>query len=385
MVNGKIESISLKTGDEEVARAKRDALESAKEQTEIERILGRNTSAFATIGEIGVAYIENGTGERYVRENNVRALKLVIRKASAPVEFDIDAMGVDELTGQLVQDFQDEIEQEIKAKRIEQAIDEETQARTKFSANRILSQARAIFSQERPLRGMRLPDLTGFRSGDMFSVKIETAFHPMSQVEVDLFGAESKKIRETRPKVYLTYLLMQWCGLRNEEIEFMKPAEWILRNKDAAGKDRAVINIKTYPYFTPKGVGSIRQVPLPQWILKEIDELAGKREWLLSETDPVETPKKSHRTERHNITHREINLWMRAVYAAALKEKALPAGTEVRTAYDFRKQAGSILYLQTHDLLAVQRFLGHESPTTTTKWYANLIKLLPEIAELRGR
>jgi len=100
-------------------------------------------------------------------------------------------------------------------------------------------------------------------------------------------------------------------------------------------------------------------------------EITGGREWLI----PGDSP-----TERYNVTHRHVNEWMADVYARAVVEKRLPEGIEVRTAYDWRKQAGSELYQKTKDILQVSKWLGHQSVHTTTKWYVNLIGGLPSLA-----
>ena len=71
---------------------------------------------------------------------------------------------------------------------------------------------------------------------------------------------------------------------------------------------------------------------------------------------------------------------MDAVYTAAIAAGELPAGTASRTAYDWRKQAGSELYAKTKDILQVSKWLGHQSVHTTTKWYVNLLRGLPSLA-----
>jgi integrase len=141
-----------------------------------------------------------------------------------------------------------------------------------------------------------------------------------------------------------------------------------------------VMRITNRDYFMVKGVGSVRDLPVSAWLLEEFRALASKpdaegnplwREWLI----PGATV-----TDRHEVTHYLINDWMEEVYNQAILAQQLPEDTEVRTAYDFRKQAGSELYQKTNNILQVSKWLGHQSVHTTTRWYVNLIDGLPSLA-----
>ena len=107
------------------------------------------------------------------------------------------------------------------------------------------------------------------------------------------------------------------------------------------------------------------------WLRDDLQTLARGREWWV----PGGTI-----TDRRLVTDYAINEWMADVYARAFAAGQLPPGLEVRTAYDFRKQAGSELYAKTKDILQVSKWLGHQSVFTTTKWYVNLIQGLPSLA-----
>jgi integrase len=156
--------------------------------------------------------------------------------------------------------------------------------------------------------------------------------------------------------------------MRNEEVQHVKPAEWITDAPDGPGR---VMRITNYPYYRVKGAGSVRTLPLAGWLAAEIAALASEREWLIPGDNP---------TARANLCHRRINDWMGEVYEAARAAGDLPPNTPTRTAYDWRKQAGSELYQKTHDILATSRWLGHKDVSTTTRWYVALIRGLPSLA-----
>lgn len=388
IVNGKREfggrktPFSLDTRDLEVAKTRRDAILRAASGAEVSRILGQRVGPMpATLGQVLEAYAAADHPRELTRTHNAAALKLVIRKARGLTNEQIAALSVTELSGSLVHDFQDAVVKAARAEGIEDG--SEAMMRTKYSANRQLAQARSVFANEKPFRKLHLPIEPSWADADDFQgLRLDHSFTPMTQAETDLFAAKSKEIKVTQPGVYATYLLMQWCGFRNEEVEHCIPSEWLTKT----GPTSYVLDVRPRPYFLPKGTPG--KVPVPLWLANEILELAGAGDWLDEEERERGTRwllRERTATGRYNVTHRAINEWMAEVYREAIAEKVLPPGTAIRTSYDFRRQAGSILYEQTHDILAVQRFLRHESPATTTKWYANLIKELPAISELRGR
>lgn len=386
MVKGERKPVSLETTDKETAITKRDALMVASGQTEIDRVLNREHRATATLSEIETAYKAADHPRQKSRENNLRALWLVVRRGLGR---EIDKLDASELNGALVDNYQDDAvaraRARAKAAKMSEAETENEVDQAKYSANRVLAQARSVFANEKPFRGLKLPAcIEEFRSRDMFPVMRDLAFRPMSKTEMDLFGAESKVLREVAKTnaeargTYVTYLLMRWLGLRNEEVEFCKPAEWIVEKevedrRTGLRKTITVLRVTNYTYFKVKGVGSIRDLPLADWLRDEIKAFAKDREWLVSD---------ANLTERANITHRSINDWMAAVYEVAFKSKVLPKGCEIRTAYDFRKQAGSELLAQGASIVEVSKWLGHRDVNTTTKWYVNLLKELPVLSEL---
>lgn len=371
---GRKTPFSLETRDVEVAKAKRDALLAAANGDEVARVTGKSVGqSEASLVEVFAAYEAADYPSRESRMQNLAALKRILTRALGKPNF--QKLTSLDLTKATKQAFQDAVVAEIRAAKHEDDSEEMQQA--KYSANRAFAKAGSVWANEKCFRTLKVTRPVAFLEADDFIVRHDVAYTPMSQAEVDLFAAESKGLRDGRPGVYLTYLLMRWLGMRNKEVAHVKPAEWI--EKAPAGG--WVLRIIDRDYFKMKGVGSKRSLPVADWLLGEIleltgariegDKIAGGREWLI----PGETA-----GARREVVEREINAWMAEVYTAAKARGQLPATIETRTAYDFRKQAGSELYQKTKDILTVSRWLGHQSVNTTTKWYVNLIGGLPSLA-----
>lgn len=383
--HGKKTPFSLDTRDEAVARAKRDAILRAANGAEVDRILGRDVAEEATLEELVAAYRNADYPREDSRKQAIRALKLVLKRAAGGEEQDLKRLTSLSLGKLVVQDFQDDV---VRTARLAGHADgSEGMATAKFSANRTLAKARSVWANEKCFRKLKVTKPAAFLEADDFVVHRDLAYRPMSAAEVALFGAESFRLRARmlagRPErrehwrgVWATWLLMRFMGLRNEEVEHCKPAEWI--EHTATGW---VLQIRNRDYFQVKGVGSVRSMPLADWLLHELVALAGAkiegkkvvggREWLIPGANP---------TARFDVTHRALNRWMASVYRLGRMQGVLPKDAEARTAYDWRKQAGSELYQKTKDILQVSKWLGHRSVHTTTKWYVNVIGGLPSLA-----
>jgi hypothetical protein len=378
---GRKTPFSLETRDFAVAKSKRDALLKAGNGAEVDRVLGRAAIKPATIQEILDAFGLADYPREKTRKKYMRDFKFILRRAWG--ERDLSKVSITELDGKVIHDYQDAVVADVRAAGHSDTSEEMQVA--KYSANRAVTQARSIFANEKPFRKLHLPPPEGFLEADLFKVKRDLSYDPMSEAELALFAAKSKELRaralgETLPEkseaaaltpdqaagCYLQWVCMRWLGMRNSEVEACKPAEWLVQTPRGW-----VMRITNRPYFLVKAVGSIRDLPLTDWIRDDVKLLAGDREWLI----PGATI-----TDRHEITGYTLNEWMADVYETAIADKALPEGTEIRTAYDWRKQAGSELYAKTKDILQTSKWLGHQSVHTTTKWYVNLIQGLPSLA-----
>ena len=381
LFNGRKTPFSLETTDLAVAKSKRDAILKAANSAEIDRVVGRSSHPAATLQEIFDAFTAADWPREATRKKYMRDMKLILRRAWG--EKDLAKVPVTALTAEVIHAYQDSVVAGVRTAG-HADISEEMQV-AKYTANRAVTQARAIFANEKPFRKLHLPRPVGFLEADLFQVKRDLSYDPMTAAETALFGDKSKELRahargEPTPAgsaaaglsprqvegAYLQWVCMRWLGMRNSEVEACKLGEWLVETPRGW-----VMRITNRDYFLVKGVGSVRDLPVADWLRAELQAFAGEREWLI----PGNTV-----TDRHEITGYTLNDWMEAVYERAIADKVLPAGTEIRTAYDWRKQAGSELYAKTKDILQVSKWLGHQSVHTTTKWYVNLLTGLPSLA-----
>ena len=384
---GRKTPFSLGTADLVVAKAKRDAILRAGSGAEVDRVLGRTAVKSCTLQDVITAFDAADWPRATTRKKYVRCLKYILRTGTGRAP-DLAQTSVSVLTGDLLANYQDAVVARVRAAG-HGDLSEEMQV-AKYSANRIATMARSVFANEKPFRKLALVRPAGFLEADLFQVKRDLSYQPMPEAECALFAAKSRELRVRAlggalppdseaaalepwqaEGAWLQFVLMRWLGLRNSEVEHCKPAEWLVQTPRGW-----VLRITNRPYFLPKGIGSVRDLPVADWIRKELTTFAAGREWLL----PGATV-----TDRHEITGYVLNNWMAAVYTAATAAKILPAGTAARTAYDWRKQAGSELYAATKDILQVSKWLGHQSVHTTTKWYVNLLTGLPSLASAAGR
>ncbi len=360
--NGRKTPFSLDTSDEAVAVSKRDALLKSGNGAEINRVLGKTDKTVATLAQLFAAYLAADRPRDLTRKKNVARMKSILVKAGRSWE----SMSVADLTGTVVEDYQNAVVKAVRARG--HSTESEEMMRAKYSADRTLIQARSIFAYEKPFRALHVPKPAGFLDADVFKVERDMRYRPMSEAELTLFAAKSKELRESDPDSYLVWLCMRWLGMRNSEVEHCKPAEWLQQRADGSW----IMRLMNRPYFLVKAVGSVRDLPVAEWLRLEIVSLSKDREWLIGGVT---------RDDRHTVTHYSLNEWMAEVYEAAIAAKVLPAGTEVRTAYDWRKQAGSELLAKTGgNVVAGANWLGHTSVNTTTQWYASLIGGLPGLA-----
>jgi integrase len=311
---------------------------------------------FALCSEVEAAYKAWAPGERplyHVRLVNLQKLKQVVRVALGEAQ-DRDWSTV-VLSADLVRQYQ--------AKVVRAAIDAEDDVGTaKRTANSTLTQARSVFAHLEAFSKLKLPEMAAFMAAPRLKLAESeklAPFLPFTQAEVDRLHVEMVRRREAgETGVWLTYLLMLHCGMRNEEVQHCK-REWF----DVRADGSVWVRIVHWPYYFPKA--SLGEVPVPAHVWAEVQRLvaADPAAWVI----PGATA-----TDREEVCKRRIN----AAVQAALPE---------RTAYDLRKMAGSNYYLQTGRLMEVAKFLRHKSSKTSEQWYVSLIDQLKPLGEIRGR
>ncbi|MDR1281478.1 MAG: hypothetical protein LBK99_11730, partial [Opitutaceae bacterium] len=228
--NGRKTPFSLDTGDLALAKAKRDAILRAASGAELDRVLGKVSRKISTLGEIFTAYIAADHSRLDVRKCNVRVLKRILARAG---KVECESLSTGDLES-VVPAFQDAVVAEVRATGA--ADDSEVMLRAKASADSMLTQARAVFAREKPFRRLVFDRPVRFLTADRFNVKRDTGFVPFSDAELRVFERASGVLRESEPGTFLVLLLMRWLGMRNEEVQHVKPAEWITDAPDGPGR-----------------------------------------------------------------------------------------------------------------------------------------------------
>ena len=349
-----IESFSLETRDEKLARARRDAHLRESHGRELDALRGRRrTDADAgtsTVGEAINLYLSHAREILdKTRDRNAQALLNVCRRAFKTDTAGARKVALSALDAAAVLRFQASM-------RADKAPgDFAAQARAATSANSLLTQARSVFAQPAVFRDdkgrprLTLPDLSAFLKADKLKGETDTAFRPLTEDEGAKLLAALDALRAINPRLHLAALLMFRCGLRNEEAANVQP-EWIERRRDGS----AWCRIRRYAYFEPKG--TLRDVPIPPEVLREIDSLTPTTE---APADLYLTTPGMTARQRLDFVHRALPRWFATV---------LPT----RSPYDLRKHAGSMVALA-QGMHAAQKFLGHKSIATTEKHYAGLL------------
>jgi len=343
-IKGKVRVWSTKTPDRELARKRaRDHWQAviAEQHALVDRQASR--SSVATLGEVVAAYlgwavIKPGWP---TRRQNANMLRSVV--ATGIGRWD-PAASVHVLDAEMVRRFQ--------AARLAGITAPEALERAKFSANSMLTQARAVFCSAEPWRlaGLKVPDLVEWRKAERFrAVAIDCEFRPFSAAELAAINAGLGRLREEAPAVWLVAALMLYGGLRNSEVRRAQ-RDW-LHERD--GQWWVSVRVS-------KSAMGVRWVPLPPAIAEGVVAQAGDAD-LIAASNP---------TERREICERSINGWLRGVLSG-------------RSAYDLRRQAGSWV-LDEQGIEAARDFLGHKDSATTRRWYASRVRALRPIGAMRA-
>jgi integrase len=151
--------------------------------------------------------------------------------------------------------------------------------RAKVSINSTVACARSMFGDQYLglYKGLRLPDVAAFRKAVPFLPEDPdyVKFVAIPRATIDAMESEIRSLRDTRPDLYLGYLLAVRCGMRRGEIANAR-LEWI---EEWPGTRESVINIKPRSCaeyrFRPKY--SARAVAIEPWVLKEVLALGGAK------------------------------------------------------------------------------------------------------------
>lgn len=133
------------------------------------------------------------------------------------------------------------------------------------------------------------------------------------------------------------------CGLKWEDINLEKGTMSIERGcTDYKGSARI---------GPPKSAKSIRTIPIPQDLLKELKSERGKGYVIISPTGNNVSP--------HVFTEKRYNVFFRET------------GYKKLTPKQMRHTVGTLLYEKCHDIYAVKSFLGHSNVNITSNTYVH--------------
>lgn len=377
IVGGRVESVSLQTGDLEVAKARRDklALKMVQEKwEEIDQV--RTKRNLATIGEV-CARFESATDLQLnpkTTADYVWALKHLIKRAR-PGTVNVENLPCTILDAGLVREFQ---KQCLAAVPAGERLMADTAA---VSANSILRQARSVFSRRALKRnvyeGLVLPKLDGFLTAPMLNtLKRDTYVKPdeellkrvwkgayMLRDGVALVGKTDPPSRERyggqggtelhgppwkRPVLWVIFWLASQTGLRKNELMCMR-ARWFQGQAGPAPTIRTMFEAD----FVPKGKRE-RLVPIAPGVAEEWLRVAKENGW---STDPEAHVLPGGRWQKDEM-FKEFGAWM--------KEQGW---TRRQKAHELRKIFASDL-TEAGDPYDTQQALGHQDIKTTMRYAA---------------
>lgn len=269
------------------------------------------------------------------------------------------------LTGELIEKFE-----ENEAKRIVRgrngSIDMASDLRVRTTIQSAVKHARAVFALKHMhwYKHLNLPDLRSFRERQPRRVK-----RPLPEAlpagVIEAINAASPRLAIAKPALFIAHLLFTRLGMRNSEIEFARRS-WLEtpNQEEAAAGIAAVLNIKVRPNenYIPKALS--RRLAIDAGTLAKIDAA-----WTQSPDGDFLVPARNS-THRHEIVNDEHCEWV----GQWIKDRT-------KISYELRRYAGSLLYDKTHDLIAVQEFLGHGDLNTTRKWYLHKLHKTAALTE----
>lgn len=361
MANGKRTKLSLNTRDVEVAKTRRNGLESrawAEKWDEIEGLKAKRS--IATIGDVLKCYGQARELQLAARtyEDNAWALRYILKRVKGMEE--VDGLPVTMLDGELVRAWQ-------RLCLANAPLNDKLKAdAAAVSCNSVLSQARSVFSKEAYARKiynqLNVPDLLEFRTAPRLEeLKRDSYVKPDDGIIKKMWQAAGllKSGFDTahgppwkRPMLWLVWWLASQTGLRKGELGAMR-ARWFVTTPGET-------LVRTYfeMDFVPKGKRE-RDVPVVAGVEQEWRRVAAENGWGTEPGDYVfpNVEGKSRATLMEDL-FKEFGAWMR--------ENGWPRRQK---AHELRKIFASDL-TEVGDPYDTMRSLGHQDIKTTMKYAA---------------
>jgi integrase len=357
-VRGKDVERSTGTTIEQVAKDKaRKIVEAEINGDAVQSRALKMRSDYSTLRQVGDIYIANyGTTDRRAAtaRHNVASLAKIVRKV---LGLSLEDARANVLDGELIARYE-----ELDQKRIKRG-DPESERKVRTSIVSYTTQARAIFKRERWYKELALPELTAFREAKVQRPK-NLERPALTNHIVDAIIAHEPELERENPACYIAHLLFSRLGLRNVEIEAARKS-WIEYTPELRHQARLAILQRnaTAAWDGPKGRQE-RRVPMTADLLAKIE-----RHWKPSPDGDFLVPAR-HKTERNDIVYDHHRVWV----GKWIKDYRM-------VSYELRAYAASLLYKQTRDHRAVQKFMGHASLETTMKHYLYHLDEIPALDE----
>lgn len=361
-VKGERQRISLETRDLVVAKAKRDGIVKAANGAEVERVLGRSSKPYATLGEIFGAYRKAPTvrANATTRERNIGDVERLVRAVRGP-ELDVDALRSTELTKQLVKEWQ--------SKRLAGAAVEAGDVvkleAAKRSLNSLLTHVQSLFSAEaRDDYGtLHLPpNIKEFAEALPVPARKQEEPTQLTDAFVTELLGKVALLQKDDAGAWATFQLMTWGGLRNKECLYARES-WL----EPLPGDVCRLTMKPAKDFMPKG--NSRAVILPAAIAGALlSQLPAEFPDATEKPDRYLVPGDTF-TDRNEAVYRRLNNWLKK------NEVGADAG---KIAYRLRKYFLSKVAEQ-QGILFAQAAAGHSSRRTTEDHYVGKKKMAEPI------
>lgn len=320
---------------------------------------------WATIGQLVKAYgagiaLETRIGVPAIKDN-VRRLLLIVREAEGLGSQEA-ALGLssERLTLELVERFQDGRARAVAGK------SELVKGRARRTMDGTLNKARGLFDATalRVYRkaGLQVPELKEFMAAPMRGNWNSADYVPIpDRILQAMDKAAWEELRSAQPPVFLIYLLMLRCGLRNMEVEHARRA-WIEHGQAAVMRE-GKLELESMPFLAIvsreswRGAKNQKQrrVPIAPDVLEQIEALGGA-DHLLGGTP----------FQRSKLTHLTINGFVRRFLPGVEED---PEGGRTKASYELRKHFGALV-ASTQGLDRAAEYLGDRRDTVERHYHA---------------